>query len=157
MNRLVLGIGNILMADDGVGVHVARELEPEADSLGVRIEDGGTAGLALIDWFEPHDEILVVDAANFGAAPGTTAIISPELLCARRAWSGHDHGLVDVLRLLEIFPAQKHIRILGVQPARVDHSTHLSPELSAAFSDILDDVRREAIANWKIKGVMEHA
>lgn len=157
MNRLVLGIGNILMGDDGVGVHAARALEPEAAALGVRIEDGGTAGLALIDWFEPHDEILIVDAANFGAAPGAAALISPHLLCARRAWSGHDHGLVDALRLLEIFPSQKHIRILGVQPARVGPSLHLSPEVTVAFPHILAAVRREATTNWEMKGVMEHA
>lgn len=157
IHRLVLGIGNLLMGDDGVGVHVARALEPAADRLGVRVEDGGTGGLGLIDLLESYDEILVIDAANLGRPPGEISEIRPDMLCARRAWSGHDHGLVDALRLMEVFPGRRTVRILGIQPAAVFPSIELSPQLRSAFPEILEWVRREAVSAWKEKGVIQDA
>lgn len=152
-SRLLLGIGNILMGDDGIGVHVARALAPESDELGVTVEDGGTGGISLLDLFEAYDEILVIDAAGIGRRPGDVEAVRPEMICARRAWSGHDHGLVDVLRLMEVFPAGRTIRILGVQPARIFPSTDLSPEMRVAFPQILAAVRIEASRVWEQKGV----
>ena len=164
MSRLVLGIGNILMGDDGVGVHVARALKADENPPSLVVEDGGTGGISLIDLIEPFDEILVVDAANMefsslrvgGGFPGQVTEISPEMLCARRAWSGHDHGLVDALKLLEIFPSKHVVRILGVQPAAVAPSLRLSPELQAAFPAILTTVREEAVRPCNMKGVTCH-
>ncbi len=156
MKRLILGIGNLLKGDDGVGVHVARALKMEEEYLGVDIEDGGTGGLSLIDFFDSYEEILVVDAAGLGLPPGEFRWIAPDMLCARRAWSGHDHGLVDAIRLLEVLPAKKTIRILGVQPAQMESGTTLGPELRAAFSTILAAVRHEAMAVWEEKGAMSH-
>ncbi|OGH56253.1 MAG: hypothetical protein A3G34_06105 [Candidatus Lindowbacteria bacterium RIFCSPLOWO2_12_FULL_62_27] len=149
MGRLLLGVGNLLMGDDGVGVHVARALKPEEAELGVTVEDGGTGGLALLEYFDAYDEILVVDAAGFGGQPGEVAPIRPELLTARRAWSAHDHGIVEVLRFMQFYPAAGAVRILGVQPARVRPGTELSAELKAAWPHILEAVRREAAATWK--------
>ncbi|MBI4179707.1 hydrogenase maturation protease [bacterium] len=161
MTRLLLGVGNILMGDDGVGVHVARALKAEENPPFLAIEDGGTGGISLIDLIEPFDEILVVDAANMngqggGCPAGRIAEIRPAMLCARRAWSGHDHGLVDALKLLEIFPSKHVVRILGVQPASVSPSLTLSPELQAAFPAILTTVREEAVRPWNMKGVTCH-
>ena len=156
MKRLLLGIGNILMGDDGIGVHVARALQREKDQLGVDVEDGGTGGFSLLEFIEPYEEILVVDAAGLGMPAGSVARVSPELLGARRAWSGHDHGLVDVLRLLEAIQSDKTIRIIGVQPSSLAQSDNISPEMRAAFDSILDAVRLEATTAWESKGVRRH-
>jgi hydrogenase maturation protease len=72
VNITVLGIGNILLSDDGVGVHVINRLKAEYEfPEHVRLMDGGTKGLDLLPYLEECDKILIIDAANFKKDPGT--------------------------------------------------------------------------------------
>ena len=72
MNITVLGIGNLLLCDDGVGVHAINKLRDEYEfPEHVKLIDGGTKGLDLLPLFENQDKVLIIDAANFKKEPGT--------------------------------------------------------------------------------------
>jgi hydrogenase maturation protease len=128
----VLGLGNVLLSDDGVGVHVARSLamNPGAPS-GLRALDGGTLGFRLAETFSRSDSLLFVDAALFGAPPGAMRLLRERELHehVRRGdrLSAHEAGLVDLLTMAMAEgwkPA--HLALLGVQPKRIDWGVELS-------------------------------
>ena len=73
-NVLVMGVGNTLLQDDGIGVHVSESLRSSgAASAGLRIVDGGTIGLSLLPDIEDADAVIIVDASEIGEPPGTIA------------------------------------------------------------------------------------
>ena len=76
---VVLGLGNILLGDEGVGVRVVEELERSGGLPGVELVDGGTAGFSLLSYFDGAALVVVVDAAADGAPPGTVTLTRPEV------------------------------------------------------------------------------
>jgi len=104
---LVLGLGNTLLADDGVGVHVIRRLILEAATLPwLRVVDGGTMGFRLTSLLSDGGDVLIIDASDFGAPPGTIRLIGAESLAGHIARdkksSAHEAGLADLLSLLRL-------------------------------------------------------
>ena len=98
---LVLGVGNILWADEGFGVRCA-EAFAERYRYGdeVTVADGGTQGLYLVDLFRDHDVVIVFDAVEFGDAPGTMRLVEDDAIpafVAARKMSLHQAGLQDVI------------------------------------------------------------
>jgi len=137
---VVLGLGNTLLADDGVGVHVVRQLA--ADPAGpswIRPLDGGTLGFRLLGHLRQADAVLIVDAAELGATPGTIRIFDRDELAQHVGRSGrisaHEAGLTDLLSLarLEGF-APKKLALLGIQPQTIEWGEALSPALADAAS-----------------------
>ena len=122
---LVLGIGNVLWADEGFGVrcveHLADTLEFDAP---VTILDGGTQGLYLLPFLEDHDLMVVFDAVDYGLEPGTMKVVEgdevPTFMGAKKM-SLHQTGFQDVLataRLMDCHPAQ--IVLIGCQPEELE-------------------------------------
>lgn len=134
MNIAIFGIGNILLSDDGAGVHAVNRLTqgyvfPE----NVTLIDGGTKGLDLLPLLEGRDKVLFLDAANFKKASGTIDMIEgdsiPSFLSAKL--SVHQIGLPDMLfaaKLMEISPPE--MCLIGIQPGSMETSTELSPVVS---------------------------
>jgi len=122
---LVLGIGNILWADEGFGVRVVEALA-EGHDLPARVTllDGGTQGLYLLPYLEDADAVVVVDAIDYGFAPGTLHVIRgeavPAVLAARKL-SLHQTGFQELLALMALRgrPPTRLV-LVGVQPARLD-------------------------------------
>jgi hydrogenase maturation protease len=118
---LILGIGNNLLTDEGVGVHVVRYLEEHhTDTPGVTFLDGGTLSFTLAEPIAEHDNLIVVDAARFGEPPGTLRCLEGDdmdrYLMGNRA-SVHEVGLMDLFdisRLSGTFP--EHRALIGVEP-----------------------------------------
>ena len=77
-HTLVLGVGNLLMSDDGVGVHAVQRLEKRTLPPGVEVLDGGTCGLDLLQFFEGVERLIVLDAANLGREPGAIVRLEGE-------------------------------------------------------------------------------
>lgn len=136
---VVLGIGNTLLGDDGVGIHVIRDLQVGAgDSpcrhLGVEFLDGGTLGYLLIDRIAGADSLIVVDAANIGESAGVVRVFFDSemygFLNSSRNSSVHEVSLVDLLQML-ILTGQmpRRCALVGIQPANIDWNTDMSPEL----------------------------
>ncbi|SFB03399.1 HyaD/HybD family hydrogenase maturation endopeptidase [Azotobacter beijerinckii] len=124
-NILILGIGNLLWADEGFGVRCvellnARYRFPD----GVRLMDGGTQGIYLVQHVQQADCLIVFDAVDYGLAPGTLKIVRddevPKFMGAKRM-SLHQTGFQDVLALAEFTGAYpRELLLVGVQPAELE-------------------------------------
>ena len=135
---LVLGVGNPIMSDDGVGQRLLQALAARAPALdGIEFLDAGTLGLVLLPRLERCAALLALDAAQLGGAPGELRVYEgaqlDEFLKTART-SVHELGLRDLLdaaRLTGSLPARR--ALVGVQPARLGWGTELSPAVEAAL------------------------
>jgi hydrogenase maturation protease len=143
---LVLGIGNTLLSDEGVGIHLLNRLRERrlARLYGVRWLDGGTLSFTLAPEIEDCDALLVLDAARLDAEPGTTRLLQGEEMDAFVASarnSVHEVGLADLLsiaRLLGRLPARR--ALLGIQPAQFDWGEALSEPVLQAMPAAAEQV-----------------
>jgi hydrogenase maturation protease len=145
MNIAVFGIGNILLSDDGVGVHVINKLRTDCQFPDyVELIDGGTKGLDLLPLFEGRDKVLIVDAANFKKEPGTIDMVEgdkiPAFLVSNKL-SVHQIGLPDTLfaaRLMNLMPPE--MCLIGIQPKSMETGTELSDEISKRLDALTERV-----------------
>jgi hydrogenase maturation protease len=144
---LVIGLGNPLRGDDGVGVRVAQALLERELPDDVEVLDGGTQGLAVVNWMEGRRRLIVVDAADVGQAPGRFvrfALDEVHLRGEEEHLSVHAAGLRDALLLAQALKKlPDEVVVFGVQPANVEWDSGLSPELEAAFPGLLAAVLAE--------------
>jgi len=144
---LVLGIGNLVMSDDGVGVRVVQLLQREYGfAENVEIMDGGTLGLDLLPKLEGIDHLIVVDAVETGRKPGTCVRLTGEELpiALETKVSAHQMGLKDLLsvaRLLGHSPGE--MVLIGVQPASIEMDCELTPEVDAVLQVLVGNVLDE--------------
>jgi len=144
---LVLGLGNILLRDDGAGVRVVERLSQSAGlPPEVEVLDGGTLGMDLLPYLEGVDRLVVVDAVDMGVTPGTVARFQGDNvpIALTLKVSPHQAGLADLLaaaRLCGLCP--REVILWGVQPAEVDVGLELSEPVSAAVEALVDWVFRE--------------
>lgn len=146
--QLVLGVGNLIMCDDGFGIHVIRRLEEKANiPEDVQVVDGGTAGLDLLYYLEGVDKMIIIDAMEMmGRPPGTLTVIDgdqiPTYLSIKM--SPHDVALPDMLfaaKLRDLYP--KEIIVYGVQPECVDMGLDLSPGVADKIEIVVDKIIAE--------------
>lgn len=143
---LILGLGNILMQDEGVGVRVVEAMRDVHLPPGIDLLDGGTAGLSLLELMEGYGRVIVVDAVEAGAEPGALFKFRPEDLAAVpnvQPTSFHQVGLIDVLQLAESVGQRPEVVIIGVQPASLNWGTELTPQLKDAVPRVIGFVLRE--------------
>jgi hydrogenase maturation protease len=148
---LVLGVGNRLMSDEGIGVHVIERLAaqyklPEE----VQILDGGTLGLDLLYYLEGIENLLLVDAAETGKEPGTMIRLEGEKVPAFLSIkiSPHQMGVPDMLaaaKMKDIYP--KRLVFWGIQPEQITLSLDLSPRLASKV-DLLVEKLVEELRAW---------
>ncbi len=149
----VLGVGNILLSDDGAGVHVLKELEKCGLPQGVELLEGGTAGMDLLYLVEEVDSLIVVDSVDAGAEPGTIFKFNPNdisLIPGAHNFSLHQPGLIETMnagRVLCKLPPQ--VTIFGIQPKCVDWGLDLSPELQVQIPELALLVAKEVRA-WHL-------
>lgn len=132
---LVLGVGNILMGDEGVGVHVIRRLEREPAATGVRLLDGGTGGVNLLGEFDGVRAILLLDATRDGQAPGSITYLRPERVGdLPRGLGAHDFGLKDLFAAGALLGTLPELHLYTVSVGRIEPMcTTLSPPVAAAL------------------------
>jgi hydrogenase maturation protease len=150
-DTVVIGVGNTILSDDGVGVHAARLLDDDPRvPKGVKILDGGTIGLELVPYLCDASRILFLDAINAGGAPGTFArMTASDLLEMRGGWSAHQLGVADLIKaLLLVATFPQEIVVLGVQPGNTDWGTTLSAKVEAALA-LLVDTAVEQLRVWR--------
>jgi hydrogenase maturation protease len=146
-NVLVLGLGNTIMADDGVGPRVV-ELLLHQGCLpdGVKLLDGGTLGLDLLPRLEGVQRLIIVDAVETGQPPGSLVRLSGDAvpLALETKLSPHQMGLKDLLavaRLMDQLPSE--LILIGVQPAIIEMDTKLSPVVESRLLELASMVSRE--------------
>ncbi len=127
---VVLGVGNILMQDEGFGVRVVEELTRRYTFPdNVQVLDGGTLGMELLRFIKGADRLLIIDAVNGGGVPGTFYQFANEEVKAyfKHKVSMHELGIQDVLAALELLEQPvKEVVVLGVQPAVIDVGLEVS-------------------------------
>lgn len=147
MQIVVLGAGNILLTDEGLGVRAIERL-PLSYCLppAIRIIDGGTSGMEMLEDLEGLDALIMVDAIRAGKPPGTPIHLAGDAVPVffRSKLSPHQIGLADVLATLELLGrAPKYTAILGMQPESLALGMELSETVEAGIPELLRMVADE--------------
>ncbi len=150
----ILGVGNLLTGDDGIGVHVIRELiRRYRFPDNVRLIDGGTMGLDLLPFIEDIDRLIIIDAVDLKKPPGAIEIINgnslPAILSSKL--SVHQIGLSDlffVMRMKEL--PLKEICLIGIQPKSMETGTELSEEIKAKIDTLINHTLNK-LMEWGIE------
>lgn len=134
---VVVGLGNTVLGDDGVGVHVAMACRKPEWGDAVEVLDGGTVGLALLPRLSDADGVIFVDAARLNAPSGTVRVIEGEALesfLASLSRSAHDVGLSDLVDALRLTaPVEQTRALVGIQAECVEWAETLSSSVSDAI------------------------
>ena len=156
MSILVLGIGNLIMSDDGVGVRVVQRLrERFRFTPEVALLDGGTLGLDLLPRLDGVERLLVVDAMETGQEAGALARLTGDSIPAamETKLSPHQMGLKDLLAVAELQGfAPREMVLWGVQPSYIGMGMELSPAVESQFDALVDNIVQE-LERWGIKTV----
>ena len=143
---VVLGVGNVLLSDEGVGVHVAKQLMEMDLPPGVEVIEGGTHGFRLMNVVTEADRLIVVDAVKGGAPPGSIYRFgiedAPSYPDAYKT-SVHQIGILEVIHLSELVGQTPETIIIGVEPKSVAMGMELSPEVGAKVPRIIELVFEE--------------
>jgi hydrogenase maturation protease len=147
MRTLILGIGNTLLTDEGIGIHVLQALESDfADSPDITLLDGGTLSFTLAGPIEDADALIVIDAANIKAEPGAWKLLLGEemdaFLMSNRKATVHEVGLTD-LRVIAILAGHwpEKRAMLAIQPQVVDWGESPTPAVAAAIHPVCTAIR----------------
>jgi len=147
---LVIGLGNILMQDEGVGVRVAELLEARYHLPDeVEVIDGGTTGTELYQPMRGRERLIVTDCVNTGAPAGTLVRLADEQVPAffQTRISNHQLGLSDLLALLAVSgDAPRHVTIVGMVPYELNNTLGLSSVTLARIEEMLQMVVSELAA-----------
>lgn len=142
---VVLGVGNILLKDEGIGVKVVEALErrygfPE----NVKVVDGGTQGLWLMATIQQADHLIVVDAVKGGGEPGTLYRLEKQDLPKglRTKQSAHDSDLVEALNLCSLVGEEPEtVTVVGIEPEDIEpYGLDLTEAVAAKFEDLIQNV-----------------
>ncbi len=151
---LVVGVGNEMMRDEGVGMAVARELQGRELGARVRVLELGTRGFDLICEMEGVARVIVIDAVRAGGEPGSIYQFAPEQARStndaggtevpplRRTSSLHGLDLLDVIELAAVTGIRPEVTIVGVEPEEVAPGQGLSPTVGRRVGELVEMVER---------------
>ncbi len=141
----VVGVGNLLLKDEGIGVHIAHALQQIDIPYNVKIIDGGTS-LDLPDCLENVDKLIIIDAVKTGGQPGTIYRFHPYDMDIESEGiiSLHELGLAQSLKMMRLIGNEpKETVIIGIEPKEIDWGTELSAELQQKIPEIINIVLGE--------------
>jgi hydrogenase maturation protease len=147
---LILGLGNVLCGDDGVGIAAVSRLQREYRAKGdVEVLDGGTLGLALLPILMDAEQVILVDAVRTGDPPGTPVNLegSDVLRAARERLSPHQIGVADLLDgaiLRDAYPDR--VLLVGIVPGSIELGVSLTPVVEAGLPELVERVAAAAAA-----------
>ncbi|MDL1891292.1 hydrogenase maturation protease [Sphingobacteriales bacterium CHB3] len=137
---LILGVGNVLMGDEGVGVHAVRMLEQSVSADHVKILDGGTGGFHLLSLFQEYNPIVLIDATMDEKPAGTVTLTRPRFASDfPRTLSAHDIGLRDLLESAQLIGPLPTLYLITVS---IDKIQTMSMELSNPVKKSLPEVKK---------------
>ncbi|MBC8552126.1 MAG: HyaD/HybD family hydrogenase maturation endopeptidase [Candidatus Brocadiales bacterium] len=143
---VVIGIGNLLLMDEGIGVHTINELEKHDLPESIEMYDGGTGGFKLIDLIHGVARVIFIDAVETGKTPGSVTIFSTEEVHSiynKKKYSLHDTDLMEIIKMTEMLDNPPMIEIVGIQPKTINYGTTLSKELTDSMPNIINIVLRK--------------
>ncbi len=142
---LILGIGNILLKDEGIGVRVAEKMMTMSLPPDVEVLEGGVKGLDLLYYIEGRKKVVVVDAVKAGAPPGTLFRFTDKDLAAKKGVMRSAHGIdfSDVVAIAAFQGNKPEIVFLGIEPESLDASMELSPLIEKNIPVLINLVMKE--------------
>lgn len=150
---MVMGVGNILLSDEGLGVRFLDVLAKNTLPDNVELLEGGTAGLELVHLIQDVDFLIIVDALNANAEPGALFRFQPgdlQVIPEQYEVSFHQVGIVEVLTMANVLGHAPKTLIFGIQPKSLEWGLEISPEIEALFPRLtelvleeIDFIRRE--------------
>jgi len=145
---VVLGVGNLLLRDEGVGIHLIQKLRETEIGEGVELVDGGTSLLDFIPQAKDVSKLIIVDAIKLGGKAGKTyriCVDSSLLKGGKGMTSLHQLGVVETLAIAQKMGKLPHTVIIGIEPKEIGYGLELSPEVKREMGKmvnlILDEVR----------------
>jgi hydrogenase maturation protease len=151
MRKIILGIGNLLNTDEGVGIHAIRALLQKSSVGDFEIEDGGTLGLNLLPLIEESSHLIVLDAIDGHKEPGTLIELARDEvpLFSTIKMSQHQLLFQEVLALAQVRGhLPEHLTLVGIQPQDLQVGVDLSPTIAAVLPRLV--ARAEEIARgWQ--------
>jgi hydrogenase maturation protease len=154
MNTLVLGLGNTLLGDEGIGVHVIENMQKECSDLDdVTFLDGGTLSFTLAGYIEEADNLIIIDAAQLNSSPGDILVYEgkemDQFVSSNRNKSVHEVNINDILALAHLTDQLPERRaLIGIQPQFIDWSDALSESVAGAIPNVCK-ITRELIMRWE--------
>lgn len=150
---LIMGIGNYLMGDEGIGPHLAERLEHTGIPEGMDVLDGGTGGFHLLEYFELYERVILVDATLDGNEPGTIRLIRPRFSKDfPPAMSTHDIGLKDMVSALQLMDKLPEIHLFvvsieSIQQQGIELTQQLQAVLPILEQQVLELANKLLTAN----------
>ncbi len=147
----VIGLGNPLQQDDGIGIVLVDQLNEQKNKLPANIEciDGGIGGMNLLHLLARFDVVFILDAVNFCRKPAESRLCTPDELISKKApltMSTHEADVLNVLRVAkELNQIPKEVYIFGVQPKTISPGMHLSQELQDAVPLLVETVVKKIV------------
>ncbi len=150
---LVLGVGNILLSDEGVGVHIVHKLENTGLPSEIEIVDGGTGGFELIGFFKNKKKVFIIDCIETDAPAGSMILAMPDELALQ--WqpsvSVHQKGLQELLAQAKVLYPLLEIFIIGIVPEnKCKLSLNLSPTLESTLDDLVNKVSKIVFSKLRL-------
>ncbi|MDU1906198.1 MAG: HyaD/HybD family hydrogenase maturation endopeptidase [Dysgonomonas sp.] len=143
MKTLILGVGNLLLKDEGVGIHAIHALEKEDMPSGVDLLDGGTGGFHLISWLENYERIIMIDATLDNNPPGTVRVIRPKYASDfPPLMSAHEIGLRDMLEIMQLTDQMPEVHLIVISAADISEvGMNLTPEVQKSIPQVIEYVK----------------
>ncbi len=152
---VVIGVGNLLLKDEGVGVHVAHELLRVDLPQHIKVVDGGTSP-EILEFVDPGEKLVIIDAIEANDTPGSVYRfnINDIETKATEFVSVHDLSLISRIKILQALgKGPEEVVIIGVQPKAIEPGTTLTPEIQQKLPNIIAVVLRELDINQPQKEV----
>ncbi|MFY9119892.1 MAG: hydrogenase maturation protease [Syntrophomonadaceae bacterium] len=143
---MVIGIGNLLMQDDGVGVHVINLLAEQGVPAGVKLVDGGTHSYDLLECFSADAHFIIVDAMHTGGKPGSIYRAPLNELGLRpqeNIMSLHELHFIEAVQMANMLGYKPDIMVYGIEPESVALSLELSPLVAAAVPRVAELILKD--------------
>ena len=150
----IIGFGNILMGDDGIGIRAIEEIKKQEifkNYKNIEIIDGGTSGIDLILTLQNTDKIIIIDAVDTGHTAGSIVTFGideiKKMFKKNRAFKSlslHDIDLLQVFEIMKTLKIDAEIKIVGINPKKIGYSNKLSSELESSIPAIIAEIKKLA-------------
>ena len=143
---VILGVGNLLLSDEGVGVHIANELMKMELPSNVSVVEGGTDGFRLLNVITEADRLIVIDAVKGDAKPGSVYRFDiDDVKCCPTGFktSVHQVGILEVIDLSSLIGKRPHTTVIGIEPKSLEMGMELSQEVKEKIPRIIEIVLEE--------------
>lgn len=147
---LILGVGNLLLGDEGVGVHVAQRMMTMDWPPEVQVVEGGTDGFGLVNFITEADRLILIDAVKGGGQPGSIYRFEiedcppyPDIFKT----SVHQISILEVINLSSLVGSTPHTTIIGIEPVCIEMGMELSPSVEAKLPKVIQMIQAEVEAS----------